>query len=130
VKIIAASSFLHVPVTLALAMDQLKDHGVTDYARPVSVEMVQQAVAEHLHLVSDDLTGRRRTKQVAFGRQVAMFLCRELVRGSFPEIARKFGGKDHSTVIHACRKVKQRMDEDGGVRALVAEIARKLGAVI
>jgi len=130
VKIIAASSFLHVPVTLALAMDQLKDHGVTDYARPVSVEMVQQAVAEHLHLASDDLTGRRRTKQVAFGRQVAMFLCRELVRGSFPEIARKFGGKDHATVIHACRKVKQRMDEDGGVRALVAEIARKLGAVI
>jgi chromosomal replication initiator protein len=130
VKVIAASSFLGAPISLALAMDQLKDHCVTDYARPVSVAMVQQAVAEHLHLTPEELVGKRRTKQVAFGRHVAMFLARELARGSFPEIAKKFGGKDHATVMHACRKIRKQMNDEASMRALVGEIAHKLGAVI
>jgi chromosomal replication initiator protein len=72
------------------------------------------------------LSEAKRTRDLVFARQMAMFLARDLLHSSFPEIAREFGGKDHSTVIHACTKIKAMMERDQQVRALVSEIEGKL----
>ena len=129
-KMIAASSFFQVPMTLSLAMEQLKDHAEADRTKPVSVAVIQQVVAQHFQITVDDLNAKRRTSELAFARHVAMYLCRELAKSSFPEIARKFGGRDHATVIHACRKISRCIKEDPRVSAVVSEIAQRLGAAL
>ncbi len=125
-KIIASSSLTGVEITLALAMEQLKDHSLGGRLRPVNISQIQQAVASHFNLTVDQLNEARRTRDLVFARQMAMFLSREMLHTSFPEIAREFGGKDHSTVIHACTKIRDMIDRDQQVRALVAEIEGRL----
>jgi chromosomal replication initiator protein len=111
-------------------MEQLKDHAEADHTKPVSVAVIQQVVAQHFQITVDDLNAKRRTSELAFARHVAMYLCRELAKSSFPEIARKFGGRDHATVIHACRKISRCIKEDPRVSAVVSEIAQRLGAAL
>jgi len=125
-KVIAASSLTGAEITLSLATEHLKDHSLGGRMRPVSISQIQQVVASHFNLTVEELNEARRTRDLVFARQTAMFLARELLRSSFPEIAREFGGKDHSTVIHACTKIKDLMDRDQQVRALVSEIEGKL----
>lgn len=125
-KVIAASSLTGVEITLALATEHLKDHSLSGRMKPVSILQIQQTVAEHFKLTPEQLNEARRTRDLVFARQTAMFLAREMLRSSFPEIAREFGGKDHSTVIHACNKIKALMDRDQQVRALISEIEAKL----
>jgi chromosomal replication initiator protein len=130
IKLVAAASFTEQPITLAMAMEHLRDHSVGLSAKPVNIALIQEVVAEHFHLSLADLTARRRTRQIVFPRQLAMYLARELVKASFPEIARQFGGKDHSTVIHACTKIKKDMELDPQVAAMVAQLSQKLGVAI
>ena len=125
-KVIAASSFAGQPLGLHLAMEHLKDHSVGDYLRPVSINLVQEVVAQHFHLTLADLTAHKRTREIVFPRQVAMYLARELLKASFPEIAKRFGGRDHSTVIHACNKVRERLQHDEQLRALIGELTNTL----
>jgi chromosomal replication initiator protein len=87
-------------------------------------------VSQHFQITIEELNGKRRTSEIAFARQVAMYLSRELAKGSFPEIARKFGGRDHATVIHACRKITRCIKEDPHVSAVVSEIAHRLGSTL
>ncbi|UCH34333.1 MAG: chromosomal replication initiator protein DnaA [Armatimonadota bacterium] len=125
-KVTAAASFTGQPITLHLAMEQLKDHSVGDYLRPVSISLIQEVVAEHFHIGLSDMTARKRTREVVFPRQLAMYLARELLNASFPEIAKRFGGKDHSTVIHACNKVRERAQADPQLRAVLNELTNVL----
>jgi chromosomal replication initiator protein len=96
-------------------------------AEIVTAARIQSAVAERLDLKVGDLKSKNRRRAVAFARQVAMFLCRELTDASLPEIGRDFGGKDHSTVLHACSKIAglEEMDED--VARLLWQLRRALG---
>jgi chromosomal replication initiator protein len=130
IKLVATASFSGQPITLAMAMEHLRDHSVGLGTKPVNIALVQQVVAEHFHLSLADLNARRRTREIVFPRQLAMYLAREVVRASFPEIARQFGGKDHSTVIHACSKIKKDMEANPQVGAMVAELSQKLGVAI
>jgi len=125
-RVIAASSLTGVEITLALATEQLKDHSLGGKLRPVNISQIQKVVASHFQLSVEQLSEAKRTRDLVFARQMAMFLARDLLRSSFPEIAREFGGKDHSTVIHACTKIKDLMERDQQVRALVSEIEGKL----
>jgi chromosomal replication initiator protein len=125
-KVIAASSLTGVEITLGLATEQLKDHSLGGRIKPVSISQIQQVVALHFNLTVEQLSEARRTRDLVFARQTAMFLAREMLQSSFPEIAREFGGKDHSTVIHACSKIKGMIDRDQQVRALVSELEAKL----
>ena len=83
------------------------------------VDAIQRVVAEHFDLRLADMTSRRRPANIAFPRQVAMYLSRMLTKGSLVEIGEAFGGRDHGTVIHARRKVTERMDTDTSVRETV-----------
>ncbi len=124
ISVLAAASLTGAQITLSLAAEQLHDHSL-DAEQPLSIKQIQQLVGEHFNLTVPELIARTRKREVVHARQVAMYLCRELLKSSYPSIARAFGGKDHSTVIHACEKVRKDM-RDGAVRALVSELGTRL----
>ncbi len=124
ITVLAAASLTNTPITLGLAAEQLRQHSL-DAQQPLSVSRVQQLVADHFNLTVPELTARTRRREVVHARQIAMYLCRDVLKASFPAIARAFGGKDHSTVIHACNKVKDAF-ADGSVRAMVSELEARL----
>lgn len=101
---------------------------LTPVAVHVSVEAIQHIVSEHFHLSIDDLKSHRRERLVTFARQVAMYLSRTVAESSFPSIAEKFGGRDHSTVIHAVRAVEQKCGADAATGNLLAALEREIRA--
>jgi chromosomal replication initiator protein len=126
-SVLAAVSLTGAEITLSLAAEQLRSHSVEAAYQPLSIPQVQQLVAEHFNLSVPELNARRRTRDIVFPRQIAMYLCRELLNSSYPSIARAFGGKDHSTVIHACAKIRDSL-QDPSVHALVSELGGRLRA--
>jgi chromosomal replication initiator protein len=88
----------------------------------ISIDLIQKKVAEHFDLRLADMTGKRRPENIAFPRQIAMFLSRQLTPLSLSSIGEAFGGRDHGTVLHACRAVKNRMEVDSQVRQVVQRI--------
>ncbi len=98
----------------------LKDILQEEARRAISVEQIQKRVAEHFDVRIADMTSKRRPANIAFPRQIAMYLSRELTKGSLSEIGEQFGGRDHGTVLHAHRLVKNRMRDDEKVRQVVS----------
>ena len=94
--------------------------------RAVNVEQIQKRVAEHFDIRNADMTGKRRPKNIAFPRQIAMYLTRELTKMSLMEIGDAFGGRDHGTVLHAHRLIKLRMTEDDKIRSVVKFLGDQL----
>jgi len=91
-----------------------------------SIEAIQKKVAEHFDILLSDMTGKRRTENIAFPRQIAMFFSRRMTNNSLNASGEAFGGRDHGTVLHACRLVKERMDVDSRVRQVVGHLELKL----
>ncbi len=98
----------------------LRDILQEEARRAISVEQIQKRVAEHFDVRIADMTSKRRPANIAFPRQIAMYLARELTKGSLSEIGDQFGGRDHGTVLHAHRLVKNRMRDDEKVRQVVS----------
>jgi chromosomal replication initiator protein len=92
----------------------------------ISIEVIQKKVAEHFDIRLADMTSKRRPENIAFPRQVAMFLSRQMTESSLNTIGEAFGGRDHGTVLHACRLVKNRMDVDAHVRQVVHYLEKQL----
>ncbi len=114
------------PISIELAMESLKDLFPKDKASQVTPLKIQDAVAQHFKIKIDDLNSKRRTRNVTVPRQLAMYLCRELTDLSLPKIGELFGGRDHTTVIHAYEKVNRERQEDSRLSALIAEISTKI----
>ena len=125
IRVLAAASLTGADITLSLAAEQLRDHSLDAQQRSLCIGRIQELVAEHFSFSVPELTARTRRRDVVHARQIAMYLCRELLNSSYPSIARAFGGKDHSTVIHACGKIRGEM-KDSAVRALVNELGARL----
>ena len=104
----------------------LKDLLQEEARRSVNIEQIQKRVAEHFDVRYADMTSKRRPKNIAFPRQIAMYLARELTKGSLCEIGEAFGGRDHGTVLHAHRLVKTRIGEDEKVRQVVKFLGDQL----
>ena len=104
----------------------LKDILQEEARRAISVEQIQKRVAEHFDVRIADMTSKRRPANIAFPRQIAMYLARELTKGSLAEIGDQFGGRDHGTVLHAHRLVKTRMRDDEKVRQMVSYLDGQL----
>ena len=105
-RVVANSNFTGRPITVETIKDSLKDL-LAIQARQVSVENIQKTTAEYYNIKLSDLMSKRRSRSVARPRQMAMFLSKELTNFSLPEIGDSFGGRDHTTVIHACKKIKE-----------------------
>lgn len=110
-RVIAHASFMNQPLSVDLVREALKDL-LALQDRQVSIENIQKTVAEYFKIKVSDLLSKRRTRSVARPRQVAMSLAKELTNHSLPEIGDGFGGRDHTTVLHACRKIKELRETD------------------
>lgn len=114
-------------LTIPMVEEVLRDLIGREALKPVTVEGIQRAVAEHFDVRIADLRGRSRQRQVSYPRQIAMYLCKKLISGlSFNEIGEAFGGKDHSTVLYACQKVTQDAEKDPAIRATLTQFERKI----
>jgi chromosomal replication initiator protein len=113
---------LDIEVVEGLLREILHEEGRTS----VSVEVIQKKVAEHYDIRLADMTSKRRPENIAFPRQVAMYLARRMTGGSLSGIGEAFGGRDHGTVLHACRLVKDRMEVDANVRQVVQYLEKQL----
>ncbi len=110
-RLIAVSSLTGQPITLAMAHQTLK-HLNTSPERRITVESIVRAVAEHFSMQPAQLKMKSNTRQIAYPRQVAMYLVKELTHASLPEIGRYFGGKHHTTVLHSVQKIEEQRQRD------------------
>jgi chromosomal replication initiator protein len=125
-RVVAFSSLTARPMTVELAQDVLKDVFPQGEAPEVSIERIQTAVTERFGLSMEELCGDRRSQNIVYPRQVAMYLSRELTDASLPKIGREFGGRDHTTVIHATSKIARMIREDRSVYNLVQELTARV----
>ncbi len=112
VRILAYASLYGRSVSVELAEEVLKDILTDSAYREIPVELIQHEVCRYFGITKPDLTGTSRTRSFAYPRQVAMYLCRELTDESLPKIGRAFGGRDHSTVMHATAKIANLINKD------------------
>ena len=124
-RVIANSRFTGLPITLDLAKDALKDL-LALQDKLVTVGNIQKTVADYYKIRVADLFSKRRSRSVARPRQLAMMLAKELTTHSLPEIGDAFGGRDHTTVIHACRKIKDLRETDTRINQDYANLLRSL----
>ena len=128
-RVVAFSSLTGRPMTVELAQEVLKDVFPQGEIPEISVEQIQETVVERFGMTLQELTGDRRSQQIVYPRQVAMYLCRELTDSSLPKIGKKFGGRDHTTVIHATSKIAKLIKEDRNVYNLVQELTARIKQV-
>jgi chromosomal replication initiator protein len=122
VRILAYSSLYGRALSVALAEEVLKDILVDAAYREIPVELIQHEVCRYFGVSKGDLVGASRSKAFAYPRQIAMYLCRELTDESLPKIGRAFGGRDHSTVMHATAKISKLINNDRDVFNQIHEI--------
>ena len=122
-----AFSFLNrKPITIELAIEALKDLFPKEKANQITPQLIQEIVALHFKIKTDDLISKRRTRNVTVPRQLAMYLCRELTDWSLPKIGEVFGGRDHTTVIHSYEKVNRERLEDTKLANLLNELSTRI----
>ncbi len=119
IKISSYAALTGKPLDLATAEHLLKDVLMEEAQNRLNIEGIQKRVADHYQIRHSDMTSKRRPNAIAFPRQIAMYLCRQLTRHSLQEIGEAFGGRDHGTVIHAVKTVENMMEQDDSVRGSV-----------
>lgn len=126
-RVIASAQFTHRRIDIDLVKESLKDlFALQD--RQISLDNIQRTVAEYYKIKLSDLLSQRRSRSVARPRQLAMALAKELTSHSLPEIGESFGGRDHTTVLHACRKIKELRDSDPDMHEDYKNLYRLLSA--
>ncbi|MFZ7102987.1 MAG: chromosomal replication initiator protein DnaA [Peptococcaceae bacterium] len=126
IRVIAYSSLNNNEISLDLAIEALKDIIPANKPRPITAELIQEKVAEVFSVKIEDFKAKKRTKNVAFPRQIAMYLCRELTDLSLPKIGDLFGGRDHTTVIHAYDKISAEILRDPSIQDKINKIKENL----
>ena len=124
-RVIANSSFTGKPITLDFAKEALRDL-LALQAKLVTIDNIQKMVAEYYKIRIADLLSKKRSRSIARPRQMAMSLCKELTNHSLPEIGDAFGGRDHTTVIHACRKIAELKEEELMIKEDFTNLLRTL----
>jgi chromosomal replication initiator protein len=126
-RVIATSHFTGQSIDMGLAKEALRDLLLL-HDRMVTIDNIQKTVAQYYKLRVADLISKRRTRSIARPRQVAMALAKELTNHSLPEIGDAFGGRDHTTVLHACRKVAELREDKASINEEYAELLRSLSS--
>jgi chromosomal replication initiator protein len=128
-RVVAFSSLTGRPMTTELAQDVLKDVFPQGEFAEVSIKRIQELVIDRFGLSIEELCGDKRSQNIVYPRQVAMYLSRELTDSSLPKIGKEFGGRDHTTVIHATSKIARLIKEDRSVYNLVQELTARIKQV-
>ena len=125
IRVVAYSKLVGKEVDEIVAKEVLKDL-IVETGKKITIDLIQRKVAEYFEIRPSDMTAKRRSQNVVYPRHVAMFLSRELTSLSFPEIGEHFGGRDHTTVLHACDKIKKDIKKDQKARSLVDKLAQEI----
>lgn len=128
IRVVAYSSLVNKDMDAELAAEALKDIIPSSRPKIITIQMIQQIVSEKYDIKMEDFTAKKRTKSIAFPRQIAMYLSRELTDLSLPKIGEEFGGRDHTTVIHAHDKISNLLQTDSQLKQNVDEIITQLKA--
>ncbi|EUJ28630.1 Chromosomal replication initiator protein DnaA [Listeria grayi] len=126
IRVVAYSSLVNKDITAGLAAEALKDIIPNNKPTVITIKAIQAAVGEYYHVRLEDFKAKKRTKSIAYPRQIAMYLSRELTDASLPKIGDEFGGRDHTTVIHAHEKITQLIKSDMNLKNDIAEIEKQL----
>ena len=125
IRLEAFASLTGNEITLSMAREVMKDI-IVEKTRDITVEMIQKHVADHFRIKVSELKSDKRIKTLVVPRQIAIYICRELTKASYPEIGEKFGGKDHSTIIHSVKKIEKQMAADADFKGTVEDIKKRL----
>ncbi|MCA9393537.1 MAG: chromosomal replication initiator protein DnaA [Candidatus Omnitrophica bacterium] len=125
IRVAAYALLEEKPISLDMAKLILKDM-VRESTKIISVEMIQKTVAQFFAVTTADLQAKRRNKNIVLARQVAMYLSRNLAQMSYPEIGNAFGGKDHTTVLHSCNKIKTVIETDEDLKTSIRKLTTQL----
>ena len=120
-KIVARASLTHSPITIELAENIINEFKY-ESEKVISCDFIKETVSKYFSIDKDDLAGNKRSNDIAFPRQIAMYLCREVANMSFPQIGIDFGGRDHSTVMHAYRKISKEIKEKSNTKLIVDSV--------
>ncbi len=126
-RLFAFSSLVGKPIDMDLVHDSLADV-LRASERKISIEEIQRKVAEHYNIRLSDMIGPKRLRTFARPRQIAMYLCKQLTRRSLPEIGRRFGGRDHTTVMHGVKRIEELRNQDGQIDEDIEMLRRALEA--
>src|SRR6056297_1499775 len=127
IKVIAYSSLVDKDIDTDLAESALKDLIVENKEpREVNIDLIKDVVVDYYNLKNEDMTSKKRTQKIAFPRQIAMYLSRELTDLSLPHIGEEFGGRDHTTVIHAYNKIEEKIEEDNKFSNVIDKIISRI----
>lgn len=122
VRSVAYSNLNKSSLTLELTIEGLKDIIGDQKQKPLTIELIQQIVGNHYGVKVSEMKGKKRTRSITYPRQIAMYLIRELTDQSLPKIGEDFGGRDHSTVIHACDKIANELTQDPSLQLTIKEL--------
>jgi chromosomal replication initiator protein len=125
-KLVAYAKLIKKPVTLEIAQEQLREVFASPKQSNLSIEIIQREVADHYLLSLTDLKRKKRTQSIVFPRQLAMYITRVLTEYSTIEIGQSFGGRDHSTVLHACDRIEGMIRADPKVDSEIQNIIRSI----
>ncbi len=126
IRIVAYSSLTNREITVDLASEALKDIISKRQAKSITIDSIQDIVSSYFNLRVQDFKSQKRTRNVAYPRQIAMYLSRKLTDMSLPKIGEEFGGRDHTTVIHAYEKISENLKTDEGLQSTIDDIIKKL----
>ena len=122
----AYSSLTNKEISVDLASEALKDIISNKHTKQITIDTIQDVVSSYYNLKVEDLKSQRRTRNVTVPRQIAMYLCRTLTDMSLPKIGEEFGGRDHTTVIHAYDKISDNLKTDEALQNVINDLTKKL----
>jgi len=125
IRLGAQSSLTGRPINKDMAKSVLQDL-IEDDEKPVTTEQIQKIVSEHFAIKLSDMKAKKRTKEVALPRQIAMYLSKQLTNLSLSDIGKNFGGKDHATVIYACKQVEEKRAKEEAFNSMIENLIRKI----
>lgn len=128
IRLLAMSSLRDVPLTKSLAEESFRGVSNEPVSHEVSISRIQQLVAQHYRIDVENLKARSNVRQILIPRQVAMYLCKRLAKKSYPEIAKHFGGKHHTTVIHSVEKIEKEMNANGELAGTINRLIEAVNA--
>lgn len=125
-KLIAYSKLLNKEITLSIAQEQLKDSYSLNREQGIAIETIQRVVSDYFNLSYFELRGKKRTRTVALPRQIAMYIARKMTDYSTTEIGYEFGGRDHTTVMHACQRIESLLQNDTSMDGVIQKLVRSV----
>ena len=125
-RVVAFSKLTNEKITLDFAKSTLQDIFGKEQSRAITPDYIQEVVADYYNIKVDDLKGSKKPKNIAYPRQIAMYICRKLLNISLPKVGEYFGGRDHTTVIHAITKIERELENDDSLQKNIMELEKRI----